>query len=490
MTFPESAADRARYILDFVDAHGDAIDWTTIVVPHNGRIVTFDVMTDALKIEGVRVVAGAGLAQQIADRLGASLPTPRMVDHVWDAATVKVDPKPRQISRSTRAVIDHSADVDAAVAGRTGLVDNAGKWWVLVSKLATSAGKACNFGWRVPKVDAQNHWRSIPTEADVDGKHRVIQGPGTAHGLEQDDYSQTVRLVRNLTVDGVARPLAEGLRDPEICGALSHEGPVAVSRQPGVPLPPLTPADSSADTHPQLPAVAAEVSLGFRCVLWSRQQMRLANPPSDTLRAAWLAPCERSGKRLGLSKGNHCAATCCAAATAVLAAGEAMPHGYRAGAKELMADAQARHAWHPASEVRAGTWAPAVGDVVIWDRSQPGKPETSWMGHASRVTEVGSDDHPGHFRTIGANEGAGGGWVESWRPIDHARLLGFIAYPQLEPVARDDDAHRSEQPTLPEPLPDMHQPPGDDGEADSDDVLAELDAQSRSDRDEHIGGMP
>lgn len=266
MTFPDDEAERDAYILKALAEDRYDVDWTIVPVSFAGRLVEFSVMSDALRIDGVRIATTAALAQRVADRMAWSLPTPRMVDHVFDQATVKVDPKPRPISRASSEVVAHSAAVDTAVAGRAGLIDNAGKWWVLVNSLAIKRGKSCNFGWRVPSVDATGHWRGIPTESDIDSKHRVIQGPGTAHNALHRDYSQTLRLVSNVVrVDGTERSLADVLTDPALCGALSHEGPLLVTRQPGVPIesedvikavakaPAFDP--SKADTLPPAPSV-------------------------------------------------------------------------------------------------------------------------------------------------------------------------------------------------------------------------------------------
>lgn len=185
-----------------------------------------------------------------------------------------------------------------------------------------------------------------------------------------------------------------------------------------------------ADTQPGMPAVT--MSLGERCVAWSRAEMARENPPSAARKAELLVRCMRAGKRIwaaltpaAAKSLNHCAAFASAAGYDCALDGEVVPHDYRAGAKELMADATARGAWVPVARVRDG-WRPAIGDLAIYDRSQPGKPETSWWGHVDRVSEVADES----YRNIGANEGAGGAWVEAWTRYDHPRLLGFVVYPR------------------------------------------------------------
>ena len=63
--------------------------WTTLQV---GSRLKLAVMADALKLGGVRVGAGAGLAQQIADVLGAMLLTPKVLDLMYAARAVTVAP--------------------------------------------------------------------------------------------------------------------------------------------------------------------------------------------------------------------------------------------------------------------------------------------------------------------------------------------------------------------------------------------------------------
>ena len=76
--------------------------------------------------------------------------------------------------------------------------------------------------------------------------------------------------------------------------------------------------------------------------------------------ANYLRPCLRDvdgdGELdlLGLTVGNWCAAFVSACAKECLLPGERMPHEYRAGVVELVADAKKRGRWHSVSEVREG----------------------------------------------------------------------------------------------------------------------------------------
>lgn len=182
------------------------------------------------------------------------------------------------------------------------------------------------------------------------------------------------------------------------------------------------------------PWLDASLGLGERALLLALHEAESEPVPTGATLAKYLAGCERAGAPgLGAylkrqaetgSRPNHCAAAASWCAFRVDA--EGVPHKWRAGAKELRADAIAAHAWHEASEARAGVWLPSRGDLAIYDRSQPGKPETSWWGHVDRVQSVAGDG----FENVGANELARGGWrAGQFTPFETEKLLGFIAYP-------------------------------------------------------------
>ena len=181
------------------------------------------------------------------------------------------------------------------------------------------------------------------------------------------------------------------------------------------------------------------MTLGEMCVKKAIEEMERQNPPEKEDLARYFSECVRGGRKLGITKGNHCAAF--ASWTALQAAEEGgfnpddLPHFPRAGARELMADAIDSRCWHQKSEVTEGIWMPAPGDLAIYDRSIPGRPETAWWGHVDRVIEVKGDK----FKNIGANEvpnatGINATCIE-WTYLNHPRVLGFIAYPRTQEVA-------------------------------------------------------
>ena len=169
----------------------------------------------------------------------------------------------------------------------------------------------------------------------------------------------------------------------------------------------------------------APLSAGERAVLWCLEQYRTARVPSRELLASWAKPVGRGLDRMILAgtRLNHCAMAQSAAMLATIDE-EIAPHGYRAGARQLMDDAVARGVWHKAAELKTG-WRPRSGDLCIYDRSVPGRPETAWHGHVDRIQALGEVD----MVCIGANEGPGGAWVIAPTRYDHPKLLGTISYP-------------------------------------------------------------
>jgi hypothetical protein len=158
-------------------------------------------------------------AQRLGDALGMALPTPRMVDAIWSAAEVTLEPAPIPPSPSmttapvflahSRSIAEQrrraSVAADALVAGH--------KKDVVVSRaLAARPDRVAIYGWH--RLDGQ-----------------PIQPLYLGHTRDWVDYSHGVRLVhRRIEVGGASADLWEALRDSSLAPALSHEG---VVEQPG-----------------------------------------------------------------------------------------------------------------------------------------------------------------------------------------------------------------------------------------------------------------
>jgi len=180
------------------------------------------------------------------------------------------------------------------------------------------------------------------------------------------------------------------------------------------------------------------LTLGERCVAFGENE--LANGVAEDRKGSYTSPrlreyfaiCTRiiNGKEVNLNfkAGNWCSAGVSFSLYESLLPGETKPHGYRLGVVEVVADCQKAGLWHSTADVKAGKYSIRKGDIIIFDRSTPGKPETAWYRHIGRVQEVGAN---GSFKCISGN--SGGQWRISNHTLNQANLLGFCAYPSDAP---------------------------------------------------------
>jgi len=440
-SLPEQPSEqREEMILHAIEeGQHDPIVWTPVGVGlEEGVEVLLNVSSDALMLDGVRVNVTMTTMQKIVDVLGHAFPTSKISDLIRqhaDALIGACTQTPDAKMAYTSRMIQHSRAVDAKLAGNSGLACTIGKDWVLSNKLVNAPDKSANYGWHDPAAKYTSP-----------GGLKLWQNLGLAHDRWHVDYSQVVRLIsRNCLLNGEPRDLMELLQDPKLSKLLSYEGPLQLTRMPGVPIyKPLTPS----------PAVAGG-TLGERCVAWCLQHVgEQETPPGSNdspLIRSWLAPCARGygDKRvvLGISKMNWCSSFQCAAVRACLRPGEKQPHDYRAGVVELVEDTYNGQdglmpfagRYVPIELTRNGEFWPSVGDLVIWDRSDPSKPETAWYRHVNRVVKFTASE--GTFQTVGGNEGQR--VMVSEHHVSSAKLLGWIHYPvpsrpQVEPPMLSD----------------------------------------------------
>jgi N-acetyl-anhydromuramyl-L-alanine amidase AmpD len=249
-TLPEKAcAEREQAIIHAVQ-DGYAMDaaFMPVDVEYNGHKGTIFIGTDVLRIgesgDFVRVNVNAATAQLIADMKGWILPTTKIVDILWKAAYLKVEPCLQPADPTDRfkqgmpkcsdgttsmsdtpAMLKHSNDIEMKVTGDESLFENGGKHWVLSNKLTAQPDHAANYGWfsnSAPYTSASGlkMWQTL----------------GLAHNLAHVDYSQSLRAVHaDMVVNGQTRKVAEVAADPDLWGLVSSEGPLKLSRYPGVP---------------------------------------------------------------------------------------------------------------------------------------------------------------------------------------------------------------------------------------------------------------
>jgi hypothetical protein len=179
--------------------------------------VTFCVMPDYLSVgsdsDSLLVPMGLPTALEVANDFGSVLPTPRVVDAIYEAADLKLTPEPLPASnemRSTQYVVRHDemiaqqralsdAPEDALTAGHK-------KDLVLSDRLLSIPGRVAIYGW---------HWDA----------HHPIQPLSTVHGAQYADYSHGVRLMSPIIyVNGIPRQFLDALRDPTLTRLLGGDG--------------------------------------------------------------------------------------------------------------------------------------------------------------------------------------------------------------------------------------------------------------------------
>jgi hypothetical protein len=239
MTFPEKLAEREAYIFDQVLAGNFEAEWVPLVYSNGVKTIKFDVMSDALKIDGIRVNVSAELQQKLADIFNASLLTAHIADLMFINAAHRVEPCPMTISSTVASMVKHSQAVDAKV-GTTpkGLVASPGKHWILDKKLDNNPKRSCNYGWHFvgttyrgikgyPVASKQSKLNGSPIS--------VIQPNACAHDVKHSDYSQICQLVSQACwIDGVVHRLSDVLQDKNLCDLAVSGGPLVNTRQPGV----------------------------------------------------------------------------------------------------------------------------------------------------------------------------------------------------------------------------------------------------------------
>lgn len=246
MNWPANLLDAsyASMLLNAATQREYELTWTTIrVTSQDGQqVVEILFSSRPLRVGGVFVNVSATVQQQIADVLGALLPTPKIMDIAWLARSTTIAPAIMPVASTSAAMIKMSAllDKDIALVGSPTGVIMCQKTWGITNELLTHPGKAMNVGYYVVPNQANFHWNGIATEACVSFPlkpqlGRTIQGPGYAHASNHLDDSQCAWFVhRSCTVNGVSRDVGEVLTDPATAGLLSHEGPLKVLRQPDV----------------------------------------------------------------------------------------------------------------------------------------------------------------------------------------------------------------------------------------------------------------
>lgn len=193
------AGNIPSFLKKFVAIHVQITDSST------GKIIkaTYFVAPDYLSIgsddDWARVNITPNAAQKIADSFHCFLPTRKMVDDIYKAAKVKLEPIPMYAYRdSTPTMYQHHLIVEGQRKGRKGLIAGIQKDVVISGRLLheTKPDRVAIYGWH-----------------QLNGE--PIQPLYTGHIYWWVDYSQGIRLVyRKIKVNGKWLDYLDVLKDP------------------------------------------------------------------------------------------------------------------------------------------------------------------------------------------------------------------------------------------------------------------------------------
>lgn len=249
----EDLTERNRQLLRIIEekeAHQaftlNDVAWTEVFSSYGDMAARIPVMTDALKMGGVRINVDFLTAQRIADVLGVVLLTPKVSDLIHQQSGVKILPSnmpwldPKHFDargKNVQGMIEHSQAVDKKIATINDLpkkwergwndllVNNPGKYWVTTKRNWEEKNMGANYGWYTPY--------------ESDG---MIQGPrpGLKHNINHVDYSQVFRAMGPTitieTIDGTeVLPTVDVLKSPALAPLISNEGALLLARHPDIP---------------------------------------------------------------------------------------------------------------------------------------------------------------------------------------------------------------------------------------------------------------
>ena len=186
----------------------------SIIDSASGKTITgeYFVSPDYLSIgtddEWARINITSLAAQKIADSFNCFLPTRKMVDDIYKAAKIKLEPVPMYAFRdSTPTMWHHHLIVEGQRKGRKGLIAGIQKDVVISGKISRDPKpeRVAIYGWH-----------------KLDGK--PIQPLHTGHIYWYVDYSQAIRLVyRKIRVEKKWMDYTEVLTDPVLKKLLCDE---------------------------------------------------------------------------------------------------------------------------------------------------------------------------------------------------------------------------------------------------------------------------
>lgn len=181
--------------------------------------VSPDYLSVGTDADPVRIPLRPATAQRVCDRLGCLLPTRKLVNAIYEQASVKLSPRPLPpgpAMTTTSYFLRHNQEIEAQLraqgAPRGALTAGHKKDLVISPRLQARSGRVAIYGWH----------RSSGSP---------IQPLTTVHGADYVDYSHGVRLVRDaVRLDGRPHSAAAILKDATLHPLLSDEGRLTRTR--------------------------------------------------------------------------------------------------------------------------------------------------------------------------------------------------------------------------------------------------------------------
>ncbi len=197
-----------EFLERFVPINVSYTDSATHNVFHATYYVSPDYLSVGTSADWARINITPYAAQLIADTLHCFLPTRKIVDDIYRAAVVKLEPVPMYAFRdSTPTMWQHHLIIEGQRRGRKGLIAGIKKDIVISPKINQDPRpqRVAIYGWH--KLDGA-----------------AIQPLYTGHIYWWVDYSQGIRLVyRKIKVDGKWMDYTELLNDPVLSKLICDE---------------------------------------------------------------------------------------------------------------------------------------------------------------------------------------------------------------------------------------------------------------------------
>ncbi len=184
--------------------------------------ITYLVMPDVFSIgindDFVRIPMNPLTAKKIADQYNCVMPTKKMCDQIWKAATIKLSPIPKgppydTSMLSTETLSWHNEKINKQLKAinkpLSELITGHKKDVVIDQSLLKKKDKVAIYGWFYP-----------------DGK--AIQGPtvnSSSHSCFYVDYSHSIRLIaQDVIVNSKLMNFYDVLDDPDLAPLISEQG--------------------------------------------------------------------------------------------------------------------------------------------------------------------------------------------------------------------------------------------------------------------------